>query len=130
MTRVQQLEEFEELFAKLRLANQAMPVLVEGARDEAALRQFGLTGTVLLLNRGDSLVTLCDRLARSHRQLVLLTDWDDKGRVLERRLRQCLEAGGVRVDGTFWRNLQRLCGGVCRTVEGLPAFRALLEEGD
>jgi len=130
MDRAKQLEELNELLEKLRAANQAAPVLVEGTNDRSALRRLGLSGTIVHLNQGTSMVDFCDRLARSHRRLILLPDWDTKGRSLEKRLRQCLEAGGATVVGDFWRKIQRLCGGACRTVEGLLAFKAMLERGD
>ncbi|MCI0496898.1 MAG: topoisomerase [Thermoplasmata archaeon] len=118
----------ERLEALLRVlddlveASRSSPVLVEGDRDVVALRSLGVEGEVLVINRGVSLVQLADEVARHHRAVVLLTDWDRKGGILARRLRELLEILSVRVDIDIRRRLARLSHGEVRTVEALPAL--------
>ncbi|MEM2870800.1 MAG: hypothetical protein QW379_10375 [Thermoplasmata archaeon] len=103
-------------------------MLVEGARDVAALRKLGVRGRILMLNRGQGLLRRCEVLAREHGRVILLTDWDLKGRELHERLKKLLAACGGVPDETFWLALRRLCGGSNRTIEELPSFLRNLRE--
>jgi len=121
LTRDRQLEALEKLFADLRSDNALSPVLVEGDRDVAALRNLGLEGTILKLNAGESLVQRADRLSAQYPRIILLTDWDAKGTGLHARLRDLLEDCEVEADDRHWLRLRRLCGRSCRTIEDLPS---------
>jgi 5S rRNA maturation endonuclease (ribonuclease M5) len=97
-------------------------VLVEGARDVAALRDLGFEGTILKLNSGEGLVERADHLSRAYGRIIILTDWDPKGLRLHERLKELLEDCQVEVEDRNWLRLRRLCGGGCRTIEDLPAL--------
>ena len=103
-------------------------MLVEGARDVAALRELGMEGTIIKLNRGQSLVERADQLSRLHERVLLLTDWDRKGMQLHERLKGLLEGSRVVVLDHLWLRLRKLCGSGCRTVEELPALVSMLRE--
>ena len=122
MTRADQLALLEKVLARLIAANQSDPALVEGKRDVAALRILGLEGEILVLNRGKSIVERCEGIARIHKQVILLTDWDWKGEELHEKIRRALQSTGVKADDSFWRDIQRFYGGGTRTVEDLPGF--------
>jgi len=128
LTRKEQLDELEKLLERLRAANLEAPVLVEGARDVKALLALGLEGEILKLNRGQSIVARTDRLSRTYRKVIILTDWDYKGVELHDRLKGLLEDAQVEADDFCWSRLKRLSGGGCRTVEDLPAFLSLIRE--
>ncbi len=128
LARQEQLERLEGLLEELRAASLQAPVLVEGERDAAALRELGVEGRVLCLNRGQSIVRRCEELAQSHSSVILLTDWDWKGRQLHDKLRRGLEACGATADERIWVSLRQLCGGWCRTVEDLPSLLSRLRE--
>ena len=118
----ERLEALQEAVGDLADANTAAPVLVEGERDVAALRALGLDGELMTVHRGASLVQVADDVARSHRSVIILTDWDRKGGLLARRLADLLVGLGVKVDVDLRRRLARLARGEVRTVEALPAL--------
>ena len=128
MTKKEQLDELEKLLDRLRAASERFPVLVEGARDVAALRRLGLEGELLKLNRGEGLVARADALSHQYKDIILLTDWDYKGVELHDRLKRLLQDAQVRTDDFFWSRLRKLVGGGSRTVEDLPAFLEILRE--
>lgn len=128
MTKKEQLDEIEKLLDRLRAASEQFPVLVEGARDVAALRKLGLEGEILKLNRGEGLVARADALSHQYKDIILLTDWDYKGVELHDRLKRLLQDAQVRTDDFFWSRLRKLVGGGSRTVEDLPAFLEILRE--
>jgi 5S rRNA maturation endonuclease (ribonuclease M5) len=128
LTKKEQLDELEKLLDRLRAASEQFPVLVEGARDVAALRKLGLEGDIQKLNRGEGLVARADALSHRYKHIILLTDWDYKGVELHDRLKSLLQDAQVRTDDFFWSRLRKLVGGGSRTVEDLPAFLEILRE--
>lgn len=124
----QRLEEIEHLLDRLRIENANTPILVEGTRDEAALRVLGCRGNVVRLNDGATVLGTAERIAEAHPRIVLLTDWDRTGGTLHRRLKEVLEAEGVAIDEDFRRALARLVSKETRTVEGLPSVLDRLRE--
>lgn len=120
------LAEMEAVLEELREANQLLPVLVEGEKDEIALRALGLAGVIARVNRGETLMAVCEELARRHRQVIVLTDWDRKGGQLARLLHEKLGANGARADLQFRRRLARLAH--VRTVEGLAGWMTTLRD--
>jgi 5S rRNA maturation endonuclease (ribonuclease M5) len=94
-----------DVIEKLIEENREVPVIVEGMRDERSLRSLGLEGEVLLLNTGEPILDLCERLARAYRRIILMTDWDRKGGVLAEKLRTNLSNSPLTVDPDFRRKL-------------------------
>ena len=72
-------------------------VLVEGKRDREALAKLGITGEIVMTSH-QSLLNLAESLARGKADIIILTDWDDRGEEVARQLALYLEADGVRPD--------------------------------
>ena len=126
----ERLEKLDKLLAELAEASLATPIIVEGKRDTKALRALGIEGTILELNVGKGVVDFCEGVARSHREVILLTDWDAKGGTLFRALADSLKSLGVKVDGDFRRELAGLAKKGAKDVEGVPGFILWLVEQD
>jgi len=99
---------------------QGAAVLVEGEKDEEALRVLGFEGPILRLHRGDALINLFHDVARRRRRVILLVDWDRKGGHLARLSREAARANGVTLDESHRRALSRAARGEARHVEALP----------
>jgi len=100
-------------------------VLVEGLRDVAALRDLGFLGRVEMCSKvGVSDGDLVENLARSAGTVVILTDFDEAGRRLNRRISRLLERRGVRVETRLRRAVGRLMA-----VLGVYAVEALDDVG-
>lgn len=119
---VQRLEELEALLEELVLDNEDRPVLVEGEKDEACLRALGLQGEILRVKGPDTVFVVVENLARKHRKVILLTDWDRGGGHLARLLIEALEANGVRYDITYRRAFARATKKEVVAVEGLARY--------
>lgn len=116
------LEEFEELLEELRLDNEDVPVLVEGEKDVAALRALGLEGEILRVKQADTVFVVCETLARRHRKVILMVDWDRGGGHLARLVLDALEANGVRCDEAYRKAIARLSQKEVLHVEALDRW--------
>lgn len=120
-------ERFENLLHvldDLREANETTPIVVEGQRDVASLRELGCAGRIVTLHRGDTLFLVAEAVAREAREVILLTDWDRKGGILFDQLGAGLAANGVRVDRSFRDRLPAWTKPPVRDVESLAAYVA------
>jgi len=84
-------------------------ILVEGQRDVEALRKIGCSvGIEVLSHRGMSDFDLADLVSQRGRRVLVLTDFDEKGRSLNRRFLMILERRGVVVASGLRRRVGRL----------------------
>jgi len=109
----------------LKLENSHTPVLVEGVRDEQALRRLGLEGQIIIYNSGQSLGATADALARKHKRMIVLFDWDRTGGHLVKRLTEHLHAQ-IDLDLTYRKEFAIVSQ--VRCVEDLPAAARLIED--
>lgn len=111
-----------ETLDDLAIANNAVPILVEGQRDVAALRALGCEGDLLVLHVGRDLSSLAEGLARETREIILFTDWDRKGAIWHDELSRRLAAVGVRVDGSYRERVRARVSEQLRDVESLLPY--------
>jgi 5S rRNA maturation endonuclease (ribonuclease M5) len=124
------LEEFLELWDKLRSDSEdgGAVVVVEGERDRRSLRRLGLSGPIALVHHGETLSGTAHRLVSQGRRVIVLTDWDNEGGQLARRLKEFLQAEEVPLDLEFRRRLARVLRGELAHVEGLHGWARRLAE--
>jgi 5S rRNA maturation endonuclease (ribonuclease M5) len=112
------------------------PVLVEGIKDERALRTLGFSGVIERVNRGWDRSRLVAYLHDTYGTrnivdngppLILLMDWDRTGGRLQTGFRDRLMALDVPVDETLRQVLLKVMKPEGRTVEALaPHSRTLV----
>lgn len=90
-------------------------VIVEGKRDAEALSKSSVFCDVVMLN-GREFEGLCSSL--SGRKVVILTDFDKKGKEIAGKLAECLRAYDAKVDGECRRLFASL--GILK-IEELPS---------
>jgi 5S rRNA maturation endonuclease (ribonuclease M5) len=95
------LDEIEEL----RELSQDFPIIVEGKKDEAALRRLGINGEFLQVSNGLPLYEFCEGIAKNYSDVILLTDLDGAGEKITKRLKSYLSQMGVRTNERFRLNL-------------------------
>ena len=114
--------DIETILAELQELNRERPVIVEGQKDESALRNLGLNGTILRINIGIPLFTFCERLKPMYREVILLTDWDRRGNELCKLLKHHLEANNIKYNMQIRNALRIISGKEIRCVEDLPGW--------
>ncbi len=119
--------EILETMEELRELSLRMPVIVEGRKDREALRSLGVEGTLVGVHSGTTVFRLCETLAETHSEVLILTDWDRRGGQLSRLLREGLSANDVRANTEIRARLARLCKKEIKDVEGLRRLVARIE---
>ncbi|MFH0922511.1 MAG: toprim domain-containing protein [Candidatus Micrarchaeota archaeon] len=106
-----------KLFEKTMAGLEKSVVIVEGKKDEAALREVGFAGVVLTANGSvERFVAKACRIAGS-KQIALLFDYDVEGRRKTRFFKERFELEGIRADDLLWKKLRVALG--LRVVEEL-----------
>lgn len=115
-----------------RLAQQSAketPILVEGRRDAETLRKLAITGKIITTKTsGKSFLDVVSEVKNCGAQeVVLLMDFDRRGKEWTKKLKQHLEKMRIKPNTSFWRNLLNLTGHEVKDIEGLASYMATLE---
>jgi len=100
------------------------PIIVEGKKDVETLRALGVKGPVLTAKtHGKSRLDLVSEIEKiGTKEVILLLDFDRRGREWTAFLRQTLEKGKTRPNVTFRKELLRFAGKELKDVEGLASY--------
>ena len=106
------------------------PILVEGKKDFQALRELGVEGKISSAKTaGKSRLDVIFEIEQSgQREIILLMDFDRRGKELTEKLRQELEKVRVRPNLTFWNKLFGIVGREVKDVEGLVTYIRTLKK--
>lgn len=121
----QEILELKELIFQLN-GIEGSVVIVEGKRDSIALRKIGFTGKILEFHRFSGMINFADSVAKFER-LIVLFDWDKKGRMLTRKTIQLLQRK-TKIDLTFKRKLRTITMGKIMFVEQLASYEPYLAQ--
>jgi 5S rRNA maturation endonuclease (ribonuclease M5) len=111
------------LLRELSLLNEEFPVIVEGRHDIDALRRLGLKGAIVTLHCGRTVAAFAEQLSRRFPAVILLLDWDRRGRQLHTQLTRHLETDWEEYH-YIRQELITLCKFTISSVEELPALLA------
>lgn len=101
--------------------------VVEGKRDESALRRLGAEGDYLRLSEtGCSLPTAAEKVYGEYAEAAMMLDWDGRGALMERRFSDLLQRFGVTVHRDVRRKLGLLVRKDVTDVESLPSLLSRL----
>jgi 5S rRNA maturation endonuclease (ribonuclease M5) len=109
-----------------RLANHSakgIPIIVEGKKDVDALRRLAFSGSIIAAKTRKSFLALAVEVEHlDSEEVVLLMDFDRRGKEWTKRLTQYLERTAVKPNAFFWQELQGLVGHDVKEVEGLLPY--------
>ena len=121
----------KRLVAKLAEdAAKGKPIVVEGKKDAQALRELGIEGKVVTVKTGGKsfLEATVEIENLGVGAVVLLLDFDRRGKEGTLRLKRDLERAKIKVDIRFWRELEALVGREIQCIESLPAYMSTLQK--
>ena len=99
-----------------------MPILIEGRKDEEALRELGVNGPFIKVSGSSlNLSEIALRAAMSSR-VIILTDFDRKGSELARRLYMDIQSLGSYPDLSIRRRLMGMTRRYIKDIQSLPSY--------
>ncbi len=100
------------------------PILVEGKKDVQTLRTLGVLGPVVTVKTGGK--SYLDIVSEIEKQkptkVMLLLDFDRRGKQGTNRIRHNLESTGIKVDLEVWLTLLGSVGKDVQCIEGLATY--------
>jgi 5S rRNA maturation endonuclease (ribonuclease M5) len=113
--------EMEDLASEMNYTVDA--VFVEGPHDEKTLRLLGFEKPILKCSKL-SHNRLADLAAKRFSNVVILTDFDEEGVLLNKKLSRLLETKRVKADSYYRRKFQRLFEEIrITTIEGIYSLK-------
>jgi 5S rRNA maturation endonuclease (ribonuclease M5) len=105
-------------------------IIVEGQKDYQALRQLGINGKILTAktSRKSFLDLILEIEKQSCPQVILLLDFDRRGKELTKRLIQHLETVRIKTNTSYWKELQVRVRRDVKDIEGLPTYLQTLNQ--
>jgi 5S rRNA maturation endonuclease (ribonuclease M5) len=125
------LERITKLLERLEKQSiKGTPIVVEGRNDAQALYRLGITGDIILAKTsGKSFFDVLSEIERREkREVILLFDFDRRGKEWTRRLASCLEGAKITPNLLFWRMLLGLVGREVKDIEGLATYLETLKK--
>ena len=124
-------EKLEHLIAKLAEdAAKGKPIVVEGKKDAQALQDLGVNGAIVTVKTGGK--SFLEATAEIEKlgvgAVILLLDFDRRGKEGTLRLKHDLERAKIKADTRFWQELQALVGREIQCIESLPAYLSTLQQ--
>jgi 5S rRNA maturation endonuclease (ribonuclease M5) len=106
------------------------PIVVEGKKDAQALYELGLNGPILTVKTGGKsfLEATVEIEKLGAREVILLLDFDRRGREGTKWVQETLERAKIKVNIKFWHELQALVGREIQCIESLTAYLNTLQE--
>ena len=119
------LEKIQKLLERLeKQSTKGTPIVVEGKNDVTALHRLAITGDfVLAKTAGKSFLDVLSEIEQTQkREVILLFDFDRRGKEWTSRMARCLEEQKIVPNLLFWRSLLGLVGRDIKDIEGLASF--------
>lgn len=118
----ERLLKLEELILELReLSDSGAIIVVEGRKDMASLRLLGINGEIRLASQ-QPLLEFTDMLSKSKKEIILLTDWDNKGGIMARKIIQHLSNYGLLPNTVIRSKLRSLSKKSIKDIESLNNY--------
>jgi len=104
-------------------------IIVEGKKDVEALRALGVKGRIISAKTGGKgcLDVISEVENTNRKEVILLLDFDRRGKELTINLKEHLKPIGIKLNLTFWKKLSGLVGTEVKDVEGLATYMETLK---
>ena len=124
-------EKIQQIIAKLvEESARGTLVVVEGKKDDVALRELGVSGKVLTVKTGGKsfleAIEAIEKLGKS--EVILLLDFDRRGKEGTLLLKNSFERAKIKANTKFWHDLQGLVGKDISCIESLSSYLSTLQE--
>ena len=118
-------EKVLELLDRLAIESaKGIPIIVEGKRDVNTLHRLEVRGDIIPAKTSGRafLDVLGEVEKRGKSEVIVLMDFDRRGREWTKRFARHFERMGVKCNSFFWDELRSLVGRDVKDVEGLATY--------
>lgn len=118
------IEKVAEILERLAVQSiKGIPIIVEGQNDVNALRKLALSGVIIAAKTKKSFLALVTELERlDFEEVILLMDFDRRGKEWTKRLTQYLEQTTTRPNTFYWNELKSLLSRDVKEIEGILPY--------
>ena len=120
---LQEIQDIQNFVEALNQQTQSI-VVVEGKRDELALKKIGFSGNVIQFHKFRGLTRFSDHIV-SYDTVIMLLDGDRKGRYLTGRIMNQIQRR-TRIDLSYKKKLVEITKGKIRFIEQLVCYESYL----
>ena len=113
--------ELKKFIAQINSSEKSV-IIVEGKNDLEALRKIGVLGRIIEFHKFHSMNEFADKIVK-YKEVILLFDWDHKGRYLTRRVIKLLERR-TKINLTEKKKLHKITRGKIKFVEQLVNYES------
>jgi len=126
----EKLEKIQKLLERLATESaKGIVIIVEGPNDEKALRKLCINGEIISAKTYKSLIHLiCEIEEQGQKEIILLLDFDRRGKEWTKRLTQSLERMRIKPNIHYWNGLLSLAGREIKDIESLTSYIKTLEK--
>ena len=105
------------------------PIIVEGKKDVEALHTLGVNGRIVTVKtEGKSFLEATSEIEKlGAREVILLLDFDRRGKEGTKRIKQDLERLKIKPNSKYWHALLSLLGTEVQCIESLPNYLETLK---
>jgi len=124
----ERLAEVEKIIGEMaaRAADGAI-ILVEGRRDRDSLRMLGIEGRIVQTSH-ETLFVLAEKVATERCDVIVLSDWDERGDEVAKKTEIYMRSNGVAPDCALRKKLKELLKKDIKDVESLNGYIERLRE--
>lgn len=108
-------------------AEQGMPILIEGKKDEESLRELGVDGNFIKVSGSPHKLFEIAEIAARSSKIIILTDFDRKGNELARKLSEDIQRLGSYPNLQIRRKLMGITRRYIKDIESLSRHLHQLE---
>lgn len=126
----EKIERIEELLERLALQSaKGIPIIVEGQNDIDVLRKLAFCGNIIAAKTRKSFLALVTEIEKLDiEEVVLLMDFDRRGKEWTKRLTRYLEQTKIKPNVFFWQELRNLISHDIKDIEGLLPYLQTLRK--
>jgi 2,5-diamino-6-(ribosylamino)-4(3H)-pyrimidinone 5'-phosphate reductase len=119
------LELINKILERLQAESlKGIPIVVEGKNDRNVLNKLGIIGDIVLAKTsGKNFLDVINEIEKKDkREIILLFDFDRRGKEWTKRLASSLERLKIKPNLLFWKKLLGLVGRSIKDIEGLASY--------
>jgi 2,5-diamino-6-(ribosylamino)-4(3H)-pyrimidinone 5'-phosphate reductase len=124
------IEKIEDILERIALQSaKETPIIVEGQTDVDTLRKLAISGQLIAAKTRKSFLALVTEVEKLDvEEVIVLMDFDRRGREWTKRLVQYLERTRIKPNTFFWEELRKWVGRDVKDIEGLLSYLHTLKK--